>query len=141
MGESEKSWADRKISPGGGRGAAGWRGLLNGKGWRDCRKSPILSREGPLRELEEVVLLVEEMEAVRLKIIWVWNKRPVPNGWNFRPTFQRILISARSKIAEALVKGKALRIQGEHYELARQRFQCKDAGANGKGCRPWMRMR
>lgn len=88
----------------------------------------------PLRELEEVVLLVEEMEAVRLKDYLGLEQEACAERMEIsRPTFQRILISARSKIAEALVKGKALRIQGGNYELARQRFQCKGCGREWEG--------
>ena len=35
-----------------------------------------------------------------------------------RQTFQRVLASARRKIACALLTGKALRIEGGNYELA-----------------------
>ena len=34
-----------------------------------------------------------------------------------RPTFQRVLGSASKKIAEALLKGKAIRVEGGSYEL------------------------
>ena len=36
-----------------------------------------------------------------------------------RPTFQRILASARRKIACALLTGKAIRIEGGNFQLAR----------------------
>ena len=35
-----------------------------------------------------------------------------------RPTFQRILMSGRQKVADALLNGKAIRIEGGHIELA-----------------------
>ena len=35
-----------------------------------------------------------------------------------RPTFQRILASAREKIADALLHGKAIRIEGGNFEMA-----------------------
>jgi predicted DNA-binding protein (UPF0251 family) len=34
-----------------------------------------------------------------------------------QPTFQRIYESARKKIADALVNGKALRIEGGNYNI------------------------
>jgi predicted Fe-Mo cluster-binding NifX family protein len=40
-----------------------------------------------------------------------------------RPTFQRVLAAARQKIADSIVLGKALRIEGGNYELATERFK------------------
>jgi hypothetical protein len=34
-----------------------------------------------------------------------------------RPTFQRVLVSARQKIADALLNGKAIRIEGGNFEI------------------------
>lgn len=34
-----------------------------------------------------------------------------------RPTFVRVLDAARKKIAEALIKGKAIRTEGGHFEI------------------------
>jgi hypothetical protein len=41
-----------------------------------------------------------------------------------RATFQRILNSARRKVADALVNGKAIRVEGGNFELAVRRFRC-----------------
>ncbi|MFC1956808.1 DUF134 domain-containing protein, partial [Chloroflexota bacterium] len=41
-----------------------------------------------------------------------------------RPTFQRVLSSARGKIADALLNGKAIRIEGGNFEMAPVRFRC-----------------
>ena len=45
--------------------------------WKRVERLPEVTyfKPGGPPGLEEVVLLVE-MEALRLKIIWVWNKRP-----------------------------------------------------------------
>lgn len=45
-----------------------------------------------------------------------------------RPTFHRVLGSARKKVAEALINGKAIRIEGGNFGLASQRFRCKGDG-------------
>jgi uncharacterized protein len=42
-----------------------------------------------------------------------------------RPTFQRVLSSARKKIADALLNGKAIRIEGGNFEIAHRRFRCR----------------
>ena len=40
-----------------------------------------------------------------------------------RPAFQRILGTARAKIADALISGEGLRIEGGNYQLAAGGFQ------------------
>jgi len=79
----------------------------------------------PIYELEEVVLEVEEMEALRLKDLLGWEQVhcAVQMGVS-RPTFQRILVQARRKIAEVLTFGKSLRIEGGTYNLDKNRPAC-----------------
>lgn len=73
----------------------------------------------PLRELVEVRLNVEELEAVRLKDYLGLDQEACAARMQVsRPTFQRILSSARKKIAEALTGGMALRIEGGCFTLA-----------------------
>ncbi|MGI6484859.1 MAG: DUF134 domain-containing protein [Thermoanaerobacterales bacterium] len=82
----------------------------------------------PLRELEEIVLTVEELEALRLKDLEGLEQEPCAEKMNIsRPTFIRIVNSARRKIAEALVKGKAIRIEGGTYKFVRP-IKCSDCG-------------
>ena len=65
-----------------------------------------------MRELEEVVLTMEEMEALRLKDYKNLDQTAAAEKMKTsQSTFQRILTSARQKIAEAIVKGKALEIE------------------------------
>jgi len=72
----------------------------------------------PLRDLEEVVVTVEEIEAIRLKDREGLDQRQGAERMRVsRPTFQRILTSAREKVAEALCCGKALRIEGGTYRV------------------------
>jgi predicted DNA-binding protein (UPF0251 family) len=79
----------------------------------------------PLRDLEEVCLSVEELEAVRLKDLEGLEQQQGAERMNVsRPTFQRILTSARRKIADAFLNGKAVRIEGGNYEMAPRRFKC-----------------
>lgn len=83
----------------------------------------------PLRFLEEVILTVEEFEAIRLKDLEDLDGETAAERMKIsRPTFQRILETARRKVAEALVGGKALRIHGGDFEVASRRFRCS-------GCR------
>jgi len=60
----------------------------------------------------------EGLEALRLKEIECLDqqKSAVRMGGS-RPTFHRILAAARSKTAQALITGKALRIDGGSYTV------------------------
>jgi uncharacterized protein len=70
----------------------------------------------PVTELEEVRLKVDELEAIRLKDLegLEQEQTAVKMGIS-QPTLHRILLSAHTKIADALVNGKALRIEGGDY--------------------------
>ena len=46
-----------------------------------------------------------------------------------RPTFTRLLRSAHSKISDAIVNGKAIRIEGGDYRLLGNRFRCRRCGS------------
>lgn len=79
----------------------------------------------PLRCLEEVRLSVEEAETIRLKDMDGLEQEQGALKMNIsRPTFQRVLASARHKIADALLNGKAVRIEGGHFEMSPGRFRC-----------------
>lgn len=82
----------------------------------------------PLRVLDEVRLSVEEAEAIRLKDLEGLEQEQGAEKMNIsRPTFQRVLASARQKIADALLNSKAIRIEGGNFQMALQRFRC-DSG-------------
>ena len=79
----------------------------------------------PLRMLDEVRLSIEETEAVRLKDIEDLDQEQCAERMNVsRPTFQRVLESARKKIADALLNGKAVRIEGGNFEITPLRYHC-----------------
>ena len=81
----------------------------------------------PLRALEEACLSIEEAEAIRLKDIESLGQEQCAEKMSIsRPTFQRVLGSARQKMADALLNGKAIRIEGGNFEMALRRFRCVD---------------
>ena len=83
----------------------------------------------PMRTLEEVRLSVDEAEAIRLKDLESLEQEEGADKMGIsRPTFQRMLVSARQKVADALLNGKAIRIEGGNFELAMRRFRCADSG-------------
>lgn len=83
----------------------------------------------PLSILDEVLLSVEEAEAIRLKDLeGLQQEECAQRMYISRPTFHRILESGRSKLADALINGKAIRIQGGNFEMAMRRFRCGNDG-------------
>ena len=79
----------------------------------------------PLIHLQELRLSIEEAEAIRLKDMEGLEQDECGQRMRVsRPTFARILLIARQKIADALLNGKAIRIEGGNYELAVRRFRC-----------------
>ena len=79
----------------------------------------------PSRMLEEVRFSIEEAEAIRLKDLEGLEQEQCAEKMNVsRSTFARILLSARQKMADALLNGKAIRIEGGNYELAKRSFRC-----------------
>ena len=76
----------------------------------------------PMSFLEEIVLTVDELEALRLKDLEGLEQHECAARMNVaQSTLQRILVSAREKVARAIVEGKALRIHGGVYALAGER--------------------
>ena len=67
---------------------------------------------------EEIVLPIEGLEAIRLSDFEGLDHETAAIRMNVsRQTFGRILAEARAIIAEGLVMGKVLRIQGGHFEM------------------------
>jgi len=78
-----------------------------------------------MRALGEICLTVEEAEAIRLKDLEGLGQEGGAEKMNIsRPTFQRVLASARQKIAGALLNGRAIRIDGGNFEMSPHRFRC-----------------
>ena len=62
-------------------------------------------------ELEEVTLNQDEFEAIRLKDFKGLDQETAAKEMNIsQPTFHRVLVSGRGKVAEAIVKGKSIKI-------------------------------
>jgi len=100
---------------------------------RKCRrvccdpKSDYFKPRGiPVRELEEVDLAMDELEAVRLADLEGMYQEEAASKMNVsRQTFGNIIDSAHKKIADALLNGKALKIAGGVYTVAGMRkFKC-----------------
>ena len=71
-----------------------------------------------MTELEEVILTVDEFEAIRLKDVDGLEQEQCAQRMNIsQPTFHRLYLDARKKIADVIVYGKALKIEGGTYEI------------------------
>jgi predicted DNA-binding protein (UPF0251 family) len=74
-----------------------------------------------MRELEQVIITVEEFESLRLMDREGLKQTQAAKRMGVsQPTFQRVYGSARKKIADALCEGKAIRIEGGHFRLSRR---------------------
>ena len=66
----------------------------------------------PLRFLEEIVLFPDELEALKLYEVDGLAQTVAAKKMKIsQPTFARILESANKKIAQAIIAGKAIRIE------------------------------
>lgn len=80
-------------------------------------------------EIEDVIIKVEELEAIRLKDIEELNQEECAEKMHVsRQTFQNIIDSARKKIATAIVEGKAISISGGNYTRNVCQFRCLSCG-------------
>jgi predicted DNA-binding protein (UPF0251 family) len=100
---------------------------------RQCRRIGLLPEASafkpagvPGRLLPEVVLTLDELEAIRLADLeGMYQEDAASHMGVSRQTFGNIVASARSKIADCIVRGKMLRIQGGPVTvLPQRRFQC-----------------
>ncbi|MCZ7583810.1 MAG: DUF134 domain-containing protein [Deltaproteobacteria bacterium] len=84
----------------------------------------------PAARLREIRLAVDELEAIRLADLEGLYHESAAAAMNVsRATFGRVLFSARRKVAEALVRGCALRIEGGKFHMAQRRsFLCDNCG-------------
>lgn len=74
----------------------------------------------PLRDLEESVLTIDETEAIRLAdLLGYSHEKAGENMGVSRQTFGRIVQKARHKIADAIMHGKAIKIESGNFEIIR----------------------
>ena len=82
----------------------------------------------PANALQSIRLSLEELESIRLRDLAGREQEECAQRMQVsRTTFARVLASARKKAADALLNGKAIRIEGGNFEAAVRRYRC----ANG----------
>lgn len=74
-----------------------------------------------MRSLNEIILNIDEFEAIRLKDLEQLDQKQAAKKMNIsQPTFQRLITIARKKLADAIINGKAIRIEGGTYLYNKQ---------------------
>lgn len=85
----------------------------------------------PVSMLEETVISLDELEALRLvDMEGMYQEEAAKMMAVSRQTVQQMLSRARAKVADALVSGKALKIEGGNYILKEhvKGFRCRRCG-------------
>ncbi len=81
----------------------------------------------PMIDLEEVCLTVDQREAIRLSDLLGMSHEDAGRRMGVsRATFGRIIQKARNAVADALINGKAINVEGGSYRIVSQarRFRC-----------------
>ena len=83
----------------------------------------------PMNTLQGVTLTLEEVEAIRLKDMGDLHQEECAGQMGVsRATFHQILKSAHAKLADAIVNGKAIRVEGGAVAFPGGRFRCRNDG-------------
>ena len=91
----------------------------------------------PGRFLEEVVLGLDGLEALRLADLeGLYQEEAAARMGVSRATFGRIVAEARRRVAEALVEGKLLRIEGGPVDTAGEGAQTGPSPSDPEGTLP-----
>ena len=90
--------------------------------WRKIENIPtvpyFIPSDKDIPEIDKNILKLEELEAIRLKDLEGLEQEECAEKMEVsRPTFQRILISAREKVADSLINGKIILIEGGNFTL------------------------
>lgn len=81
----------------------------------------------PMFDLQEVGLKVDELEAIRLSDLLGMSHEDAGRRMGVsRATFGRIIQRARKTVADALINGKAINVEGGNYKIvgSSRTFQC-----------------
>lgn len=82
----------------------------------------------PMIDLDEVMLTVDEREAIRLAdLLGLSHENAGKQMGVSRATFGRIIQHARKAVADALINGKAINIEGGHFRIVSDHriFACR----------------
>ena len=69
-------------------------------------------------DLAETILTFDEFEAIRLiDLLSIAQEKAGKQMKISQPTLSRLLTSARKKLADAIINGKAIKVQGGNYKF------------------------
>lgn len=90
----------------------------------------------PVGAIQEVVIGHDEVEAMRLKNLLGFPQEEAANQMGVsQPTFHRLINTAHQKIADAIINGKALRIEGGNVTVETGAAgPCRWRKGWGQGC-------
>ena len=81
----------------------------------------------PTSDLEIVELSMDELEAIKLKDMVGLDQEECAEKMGIsRPTFHRILTKARRKIADAMINGKAIKLDENVKLINARRVRCRN---------------
>jgi predicted DNA-binding protein (UPF0251 family) len=101
--------------------------------WRRVQKIPkykcFVPVDVPKDEVCENILKVEEIEAIRLRDLEGLEQVKCAEKMEIsRQTFQRIYNEGKFKIADSLINGKAIRVEGGNYTQNICKLVCEKCG-------------
>jgi predicted DNA-binding protein (UPF0251 family)/predicted Fe-Mo cluster-binding NifX family protein len=90
----------------------------------------------PMNEMQEIVIHRDEVEAMRLKNLLGFPQEEAATQMGVsQPTFHRLINAAHQKITDAIINGKALRIEGGNVSVhAETTRPCRWSKGWGQGC-------
>ena len=100
---------------------------------RIVHEPPLFSEFKPMgvrgRNLEQILLTLDEFEALRLAdYIGLMHAEAADEMEISRSTFTRLIEKARKKIADFLIQGKLLTIEGGSIHFRNNIIHCQDCG-------------
>lgn len=100
---------------------------------RKIKEPPLFQRFKPAgikgRDLQQIIIGVDEYEAIRLADYENYDHKRAAKEMDIsRPTFSRLIETARKKVAKAIVEGKEIYIEGGSVDFRDNIFRCLDCG-------------
>jgi predicted DNA-binding protein (UPF0251 family) len=79
------------------------------------------------RDLESICLSIDEYEALRLADFFALSQEDAAKQMQIsRPTFSRVIESARKKMAEFIIKGRRISIEGGDIHFKQNTIKCDE---------------
>jgi len=81
------------------------------------------------KDLKQLTLSLDEYEAIRLADFYDMSQEEASEEMEIsRPTFTRLIEAARKKMADFLINGKVLNLEGGNIHFKNNVIKCEDCG-------------